>query len=87
MFGTELIDFVVNLVCDPGFFIVLSVVQNRIINHLFSELIDNFDFIKINKCPIRSTTWDIYYCVSLNTNFHLYELLDEWNPEMEPRLC
>jgi hypothetical protein len=42
----------VNFICDPEFFVVLGIVKDSLINGLFLELVDDFNFIEINQSTI-----------------------------------
>ena len=75
-----------NFVSDPVLVISFCVIEDSLINHIFFELVDDFDLVKINKSAIWSAAWNIVDCVSLNGNFDFYELIDEGNPEMVPRI-
>lgn len=83
MLWTKLIDFMVNFICDPEFFVVLGIVKDSLINGRFLELVDDFNFIEINQSTIWCSTRYIYNCIGLNADFHFDELLYEGKSEME----
>lgn len=76
-----------DFIADPEFLVILCVIQNCMINHILSQLIDNFNFVKIDKSSIWCSTWNINDCVRLNANFHFNEFFQEGDPEMKPRFC
>jgi hypothetical protein len=77
MFGTELIDLMMDFVGDPKLFVVFCVIENGLINKLLSKFVDDFDSVKIYKGAVRSTTGDVINSIGLDANFHLNKFFDE----------
>ncbi len=77
MLGTELIDLMMNFISDPELFIILCVIEDSLIDKVLFKFVDDFDSVKIDKCTVGSTTWDIIDSICLNADFHFDEFLDE----------
>lgn len=86
MLGTELVYFVMHLIRYPKLLIILSVVQHSVVHKLLSQLIHNLHLVKIDQSAIRCSTGNVGHHVSLNTDFHLNELLIEGYSEVKARL-
>jgi hypothetical protein len=82
MLGTELINFVMQFIGDPKFFIVFSIVFYSVEYILFFEFVHHLYLIEVNHCSIGSATRDISHHICLNTDTHFNELLEKWYPEM-----
>ena len=52
MFRTKLVDFVMNFISNPEFLIILSVVENCLVDGLFSKLINNLNLVEVYKGAI-----------------------------------
>ena len=87
MLGTELIDLMVDFVCDPKLIIWLGVIKYCFEHHIFPQLINNLNFVKIDQRSIRSSTRDIFYFIGLDGHFDLNEFLKKGDTEMISRFC
>lgn len=65
MFAAELVDFVMNLVENPNFVIIDSVVLDGLLSKVLPQSIDDFDLLKHHIHTTTSTTGHIIHLVSL----------------------
>ena len=66
----ELVDFVMNLVIDPGLVVIHSVVLNGLPGQLCAQTINHFNALEVNDDTTLCTTWDIAHGICLHSHLH-----------------
>lgn len=86
MLAAELVDFVVDLVSDPDFLVLLGVVEHRAVDLLALQPVHHLDFVEGDQQSVGSAAGHAFHFVCLDHQVHADHFLHAWHSEVEARL-
>ena len=84
--GAELVDFVVNLVVDPGLVVVDGVVLDGGPGKVWLQAVDDFNLLEVDDDAALGTAGNIVYSVGLHSHLNCIHRRHEWHLGVPARL-